>query len=414
MHPALGDLAQGLEHRLDGVGLVGVVDDREVGLAGVHALQASGDSGHGGDAVGGGLRVEAGHGEGDDGGEGVRHVEGARDRRPGGDPLALGSDRGERGVHGADLHVLGTPVGVGVALGREGDDRDAGFLGEPAAVLVVDVDDAESAAFRCEQLCLGPEVVLHVGVELHVLRAEVGEHPDVEDAAVDPAEDQRVAGDLHGDRLDTAFAHDGEQGLQVGGFGGGALGLDALVTDAHLDRADEPGGAGRLQTALDEVGGGGLAGGAGDADLEQVPAGVAVDRGRQFAHPAPRVLDDQDRQSGRGGPLGAGRVGQHGDRAEAGGLRDEVGAVQTGTREGGVQVTGADGTRVMGDARDLDGLVGAVRRGGTHLVGEFREGCGGDLRRPGRPGIRHGMPLLGGLGLISVWHGGERTGRTRL
>ena len=51
---------------------------------------------------------------------------------------------------------------------------------------------------------------------------EVGEDGDVEDAAVDPAEHQRVAGDLHGDRLDAALAHHREQRLQVGGLGGGA------------------------------------------------------------------------------------------------------------------------------------------------------------------------------------------------
>lgn len=287
----------------------------------------------------------------------------------------------------------------------------AASLASRSAVLVVGVDHAEPAALGREQLRLGPEVVLHVGVELHVFRAEVGEDADVEDAAVDAAEDQRMAGDLHGDRLDAALAHDREQGLQVGGFGRGALGLDALVSDAHLDRADEAGVALGPQSALDEVGGGGLARGAGDADLEQVAAGVAVDRGRQLAHLRARIGDHQDRQAGRHGALGPRRVGQHGDRAEACGLDDEVGAVQTGAGQGGVQVAGADGARVMGDARDLGG---ALRRGGTQLIGEFREGCGGELHRPGRPRIGHGCALLGGLGLISVWHGGERTGRTRL
>ena len=51
---ALGDLAQGAQDRFDGVRLVRVVDDGEVGLAGVDALQAAGDAGHRGDAVGGG------------------------------------------------------------------------------------------------------------------------------------------------------------------------------------------------------------------------------------------------------------------------------------------------------------------------------------------------------------------------
>lgn len=220
-----------------------------------------------------------------------------------------------------------------------------------------------------------------------------------------------MAGDLHGDGLDAAFAHDGEQRLQVGGFGGGALGLDALVADAHLDGADETGAAHGLQAALDEVGGGGLAGGAGDADLEQVAAGPAVDRRRQFAHPSARVVDHEDRQAGRGGAFGAGRVGEHGGGAEAGGLGDEVGAVGAGPGQGGVQVAGAHGAGVMGDPRDSGGRVG---RGGTQLVGQLREGCGGEPLRPGQSRVGHRMPLLGGSGLISVWHGGERTGRTRL
>ena len=41
--------------------------------------------------------------------------------------------------------------------------------------------------------------------------------------------------------VDAALAHHREQRLEVGGLGGGALGLDALVADAGLDRADQPG-----------------------------------------------------------------------------------------------------------------------------------------------------------------------------
>ena len=88
----------------------------------------------------------AGGGEGDDRGEGVGDVERAGQRGAGGDPLALGADRGERRVRGADDDVLGAPVGVRVALGGEGDDRDGRLVGQPAAVLVVEVDHAEPAA----------------------------------------------------------------------------------------------------------------------------------------------------------------------------------------------------------------------------------------------------------------------------
>ncbi len=74
--PSIRQLPQRAQDRFDGVRLVGVVDDREVRLAHVHTLQAARHARDGGDAVGGGLRVDPGDGEGDDRGEGVRHVEG--------------------------------------------------------------------------------------------------------------------------------------------------------------------------------------------------------------------------------------------------------------------------------------------------------------------------------------------------
>ena len=117
--------------------------------------------------------------------------------------------------------------------------------------------------------------------------------------------------------------------------------------------------------------------------------GLAVDRGGQFAHPAARVVDDQDRQAGGGGALGARRVGQHGDGAEAGGLGGEVGAVQAGAGQGGVHVAGAHGAGVMGDAGDLGGA--RRRRGfGTQLIGQLRRGVGRSLDRPGRSRVCHG------------------------
>lgn len=226
-------------------------------------------------------------------------------------PIAVNVEsRGPTSTSSARQSASGWPSAEKVTTGTVASSTSS------APVLVVEVDDAEPAAFRREQLRLGLEVVLHVGVELHVLRAQIGEDTEIEHTGVDPPENQGVAGDLHGDRLDAALAHDREQGLEVGGFGGGALGLDALVADTRLDGSDQSGGPGRSQAALDEVGGGGLAGGTGDADLEQIAARVAVDRGRQFAHQRTRFGDDQHRQPGGGCPFGARRVGQHGDRAE--------------------------------------------------------------------------------------------------
>jgi hypothetical protein len=236
-------------------------------------------------------------------------------------------------------------------------------------------------------------------VELHVFRAEVGEDCDVEDAAVDPAEHEGVTGDLHGDRPHAAFPHDGEESLEVGGFGGGAFGLDALVADARLDRADEAGRfAGAVpETAFDEVCRGGLAGGSGDADLQQVPARLVVDLRGECSYAPARIFDRENRQSGRGGALGTGLVGQDRDRARLCGLRGEVGAVQAGAGQGGVDVAGPDSAGVVGDARGLSGAGGSDWGGDAQLIGEFREGNGVEPHRPWRSWFCHGNILLRGF-----------------
>lgn len=222
-----------------------------------------------------------------------------------------------------------------------------------------------------------------------MLRAEVAEDGDVEDAAVDPAEHEGVAGHLHGDRLHAALPHDGEQGLEVGGLGGGPLGPDALVADARLDGADQPGGApGGPEAAFDEVRGGGLAGRAGDPDGEEAGAGTAVDLGGEFAHPAARVVGHQDGQAGRRGAVGSRRVGEDRGGAEAGGLGGEVGAVQPGARQRGVHVPGAYRPGVVGDAGDpsLERPVRPVRSGCGQPGGQFAEGVGRTRAGRGAPG----------------------------
>ncbi len=203
-----------------------------------------------------------------------------------------------------------------------------------------------------------------------------------------------------------------EQRLQVGRLGSGALGLDALVADAGLDGADQAGQPARRrlrgggpQPALDEVGGGGLARGAGDADLEEILAGRSVDRDRQAAHPGARVVDDQDRQAGLGGAVRARGVGQDRGGAEVGGLGDEVGAVQPGARQRRVDVARADRPGVMGDAGDRYIACTAGRGRGAQLLGEVRQGGGADPLGAGRSRICAGPALLeraGLWGLISV------------
>ena len=203
--------------------------------------------------------------------------------------------------------------------------------------------------------------------------------------------------------------------------------LMPLVADPGLDRADQAGQfarhrSGLPQPALDEVRGGGLAGGAGDADLEQVLARLSVDRPRRV------------RPSGRAGPatvstgspVAAARSAPAGSVSTAtaprlGGLRDEVGAVEAGARQRGVDVTGAYGTRVVGDAGRGE-IPRSGARLGVQLPGQFLQRNRPYVRGPGRPrgdvcrrlgGRGGGATSLGGREAvrISLWHGGERTGR---
>jgi len=201
-------------------------------------------------------------------------------------------------------------------------------------------------------------------VEVEVVEAEVGEAADGEPDAVDPADRERVAGDLHDHRGDLLLDRGGQDALQVGGLGGGAHARHDGVAEAGLDGADQAGDlAGRAQAGLDQVGGRGLARGAGDADHPQPGRRVAVDRGGGRAEDGARIIDHE-----RGKVAGrerTGRVGQDGHRAGRDGRRDELGAVPVGARESRVEITGANRLTAVGDAGDLH--VGAGQRGRQQL-----------------------------------------------
>ncbi len=172
----------------------------------------------------------------------------------------------------------------------------------------------EPGALGGEERRLGGEVVVHVGVEVEVVAAQVEEGRDVEDDPVDPAEHEGVAGDLHRAGDDALLAHHREEAVQVGGLGGGQRRLDVDAVDAGADGADDRGGhAGLLEAGLQQAGRRGLALGAGHADHREVGGGLAVEVGRHPTEHRPRLLDDQHGGAGRE-PGGAVGVGEHGDR----------------------------------------------------------------------------------------------------
>jgi len=245
----------------------------------------------------------------------------------------------------AEAYARSGPTGAGgfggVPGGGDGGDRDLGPGGQLAAPLVVGVDHADAGEAGGEQARLDLEVLVHAGVEVQVVLGQVGEHHDVVGGAGDPAQGQRVARDLHRGRRHPAPHHLGQQRLQVGGLGRGELTRRDGPGHPGLHPAQEPGHmAGPAQAGLQQVGGAGLAAGAGHADERQAAGRVPVDPGRDLAQPGARVGDHEDRQPAVPGQALAVRVGEHRHRPGGGRVVTEARAVMLGAREGCVQVTG--------------------------------------------------------------------------
>ncbi len=259
---------------------------------------------------------------------------------------------------------------------------------------VVDVDETESRPLGGEQRGLGREVVVHVGMEVEVVAAEVGEHGDVEDHPVDPAHHERVARHLHRTGLHAAFAHHREQCVQVGRLRGGERGLHVGAGDAGADGADRGrGDAHLLQAGLREPGRRRLSLGAGHADHPERRGRVAVDAGREAAEDRARVVDHQERDSRR--LIGAGLVGEDRDRAGVQGRAGVVDAVGTSPRQRGVDVARTDPLRAE---RDPGGLARQVA-----LAAEPAD----PLRQPGREvseGRGDWVPGAGHLGGVVAQH----------
>ena len=146
----------------DRVGLVGVVDDDREVLALVDPLQAAGDPGAArASAAATAPASKPASRAGGDRGQRVGHVEvaGQRDARVDVEPS--GPRTVKREPVGSELDVDRPPVAPRRRR-REGPHRDRGLVDQPAAVLVVDVDQAAPGALGREQRRLGGEVVLHV------------------------------------------------------------------------------------------------------------------------------------------------------------------------------------------------------------------------------------------------------------
>ena len=251
-----------------------VVHDHREGLPGLHRLEATGRALRVRERIGGSL-----HGDADgiarrDRRQCVLDVEVAGERRPHVDlTIRPGAEKPRaRSVEG---HLEGAVVGVVGARRREGSKRRgagvAQLAREARAVRIVHVDDGPRGGPLPspwhEQPALGPEVVLHVRVEVQVVLGQVREHSRGEADAVAPVLGERVRGNLHRACLVTRVEHPAEGPLEVDRLGGRSL--DLLLLPAHdaLDGTQEPRpGALGLENVANQKGRRGLPVRASDSD----------------------------------------------------------------------------------------------------------------------------------------------------
>ncbi len=127
-----------------------------------------------------------------------------------------------------------------------------------------------------------------------MLVGDVRHDGHVEIAASHAVLGQPVGGDLQHSVGGPGLDHAGQVVLEVGWVGGGGMeaGVDLLLADAGVDRADHPGlQASGSQHGVDQVGGSGLAVGTGDADQRHLAGGEVVPGGAQPAPGLPCVGD---------------------------------------------------------------------------------------------------------------------------
>ena len=170
----------------------------------------------------------------------------------------------------------GPPVGGMIdAVGH----HPAGMLGQDGLRLrVVGIHQPHPAA--AEQHALPGAVLREAGVlaRADVVGGKVGEHPDVVLNAGDPVHLEPQAGHLHDAGVAARLHHAAQQPLEVAALGGGVVQRMMVSRPAHPVGADQPHFApGGRQHGGNQVGGGGLALGAGDADHRQLSGRFAVE-----------------------------------------------------------------------------------------------------------------------------------------
>ena len=169
-------------------------------------------------------------------------------------------------------------------------------------------------------------------MKIQVVACQVGEDGGVEIETVDAAQGECVRRDLHGDVSAAGAFQPGEQTQEIERFRGGIDGFEDAAGQMVFDCPDHGGGlAGRAEHRIDEVGGGGLAVGPGDAGERETFVGppVEVAGGERERLAAVRHLNPAGAETGR-----RGRFGDYGQGAGGQRFGGELAAVGLAAGEG--------------------------------------------------------------------------------
>ena len=103
------------------------------------------------------------------------------------------------------LNLRREEVGCWIGSGHT-DHLDTDLGGESTAVCVVDVDHTQPATLGAEERSLDPEVLVHVRMEVEVVRGKIREDAGTQICAINPAVRQTVTLGLERHGIDTLVA----------------------------------------------------------------------------------------------------------------------------------------------------------------------------------------------------------------
>ena len=224
-----------------------------------------------------------------------------------------------------------------------------GVLQQPLCPGIVGVADAHVAVL--EQDGLGVAVGFHGLVEIQVVLGQVGENAHRVVDTVHPIQRQSVGGCLHHHMGAAGRAHPGKQLLELQGLRCGTLSGHHLVADQILVGADQAHLGPQLlfQDGLEQIGGGGLAVGAGDGHHGHAVCRMAVIVGGHHRQGPAGVLH-QD--IGHGAVLRR-SLTHHRGGSRRHGLSDIGVAVGGKAGHGHEDVPGCRGPGIIADTGDL-------------------------------------------------------------